>query len=356
MLLLAGGVFVLNLGYLGEGTGKRLGEFEFKCSALGGSDKIWGGRSRGNVFEDSLLGKLPVPFPENYIYGMDHQKYDFERGRPRILLGEVAESPDEGWWYFYLVTALLKVPVGTLLLMLLALASSTRNSISEQSFLILPAVTIGFLASYNTGIAHFRYILPAYGFAIVWISQVATRWQERSRLWKGLVLIGIGGTVASSLWSYPHSLAYYNEFGGGTRNGYRYGGDSSYDWGQDLIYLEEWLNDHGTECTTEMICLALYDIDDAGFGCRDARRSTSRPFHLVSRLEADQAEWLAVSASSLTYLCAAAERKTKDERTKLDTLLLQLRGRMPDDRAGTTIFLYRLAEEHAPLLHGIKDS
>lgn len=345
MLLLAGGLFVLNIGYLGEGSGKRLREFEFKCAALGGSEKIWGGRARGNVFADSFLGKLPVPFPENYVYGLDHQKHDFERGRPRILLGDVAERPDEGWWYFYLVTALLKVPAGTLLLMLLALVSMTRHSLGEEGFLVLPALTIVFLASYNSGIAHFRYILPAYGFAIVWASQVAGHWQAKSRLWKTLVLIAVGSSVGSSLWNYPHSLAYYNQIAGGTRNGYRYGGDSSYDWGQDLIYLEEWLDQHDAKCTTEIVSFALYDIADAGFGCGDTDTLSSRPWHLVSHLDAEQPEWLAVSASSLTYLRAAAERKPNDERTELDMMLVELRKTSPDVRAGATIFLYRLPSD-----------
>jgi hypothetical protein len=43
--------------------------------------------------------------------------------------------------------------------------------------------------------------------------------------------------VASSLWIYPHSLSYFNEFIGGPLNGPKHLLGSNADWGQDLIYL-----------------------------------------------------------------------------------------------------------------------
>ena len=39
-------------------------------------------------------------------------------------------------------------------------------------------------------------------------------------------------------------MAYFNELAGGPRNGHYHLIDSNFDWGQDLIYLREWLDDH----------------------------------------------------------------------------------------------------------------
>ena len=40
------------------------------------------------------------------------------------------------------------------------------------------------------------------------------------------------------IFAFPYFLSYYNELGGGLKNGYKIATDSNYDWGQDLKRLE----------------------------------------------------------------------------------------------------------------------
>ena len=47
-----------------------------------------------------------------------------------------------------------------------------------------------------------------------------------------------------TLFAAPYFLSYFNEFGGGIWNGYHYVTDSNYDWGQDLLRLQAWVNAH----------------------------------------------------------------------------------------------------------------
>ena len=47
--------------------------------------------------------------------------------------------------------------------------------------------------------------------------------------------------MTESLFAWPNYLAFFNQFVGGSRNGYRYLVDSSLDWGQDLPDLHQWL-------------------------------------------------------------------------------------------------------------------
>jgi hypothetical protein len=58
------------------------------------------------------------------------------------------------------------------------------------------------------------------------------------------VLVGIGvcaGWVfVSSVQAAPHSLAYFNEIGGGLRGGHAHLLHSNIDWGQDLLALDAW--------------------------------------------------------------------------------------------------------------------
>jgi hypothetical protein len=48
-------------------------------------------------------------------------------------------------------------------------------------------------------------------------------------------------------WSYPNYLAYFNFTGGGTDGGYHHLVDSSYDWGQELPALGEWMRENGLD-------------------------------------------------------------------------------------------------------------
>src|SRR5258708_33014813 len=53
---------------------------------------------------------------------------------------------------------------------------------------------------------------------------------------------GWGG--AGSVAIHPHSLSYFNEAAGGPKNGHFPLIDRNIDWGQDLTYLKQWIQDH----------------------------------------------------------------------------------------------------------------
>jgi hypothetical protein len=71
--------------------------------------------------------------------------------------------------------------------------------------------------------------------------------------------------IASSLWIYPHSLAYFNELVGGPLYGSEHLLGSNLDWGQDLRYLLTWASfqsnstsvsfENFDSTTTERICV-----------------------------------------------------------------------------------------------------
>ena len=89
-----------------------------------------------------------------------------------------------------------------------------------------------------------RYVLPIFPFAFVWASQVARA--VPSKHWKTAALgaVALVWSVGSSLWIYPHSLSYFNESVGGPPGGHAHLIHSNIDWGQDLLYLQRWLDDH----------------------------------------------------------------------------------------------------------------
>jgi hypothetical protein len=243
------GVGVLNLGYGCDGSFQRLGTFRFSSRALTGRDEDASWLAAGehqNRFAGSWLGAVPVPVPRSYLLGIDLQKVDFEQQPPSYLRGEWRQG---GWWYYYLYALAVKVPLGTWLLLLLAVALKLLRAgpavrLRDELVVLAPLVLILVFVSSQTGFNHhLRYVLPALPFAFIWVGQAA---QARVAGWQvpALVAGAAAWSVASSLLVYPHSLSYFNELAGGPTNGHAHLVDSNIDWGQDLFYLKRWLDDH----------------------------------------------------------------------------------------------------------------
>lgn len=244
LTLLLMSLYVLNLGYFFEGSFTPFGKFDFVSDSLTASPKV----GRGNRFADTWLGALPIPLPKDYVLGADLQKRDFEHTEtPSYLRGRFQIG---GWWYFYLYALAVKAPLGTwALLIATALLRLTRTLPCESGgagvLLLAPALAILAFVSSQSGFSqHSRYVLPVLPFAFIWIGQVARTLTLR------FVKTGVGccalliWSVANSLACYPHSLSYFNELAGGPAGGSAHLLGSDLDWGQDLLYLKRWLDDH----------------------------------------------------------------------------------------------------------------
>jgi Dolichyl-phosphate-mannose-protein mannosyltransferase len=241
-------VFIINAGYCFEGSLQRLGDYHFQTQTLAGTSSFADvPADGGNRFQGRWLGAMPIPLPKNYLQGIDTQKLDFERGKRSYLCGEWRTG---GWWYYYLYALAIKLPLGTWVLFLLAILASVfahRCSATwrDEMVLLVPAVTVLVLVSSQTGFnIHSRYVLPMLPFAYVWISKVGRCIQLQQWKVAGIVGASLLWSISSSLWYFPHSLSYFNELVGGPRNGHYYLLDSNIAWGQDLLYLDDWVNEH----------------------------------------------------------------------------------------------------------------
>jgi Dolichyl-phosphate-mannose-protein mannosyltransferase len=241
MLVLA--LYVVNVGYGFEGSFRQLGQFEFVSRVLSGRDTGDAGANgmrSGNRFRGTCLASVPVPLPANYVMGIDVQRAEFESRKLSYLHGEWRLG---GWWYYYLYALAIKVPVGTLILAMAALAlrvcrPGPTGLWLEELVLLATVSGVLILVSSQTGFNHhLRYVLLIFPFAFIWISGVAVVMEGS---WKARLLVG-GATVwaaVSSLCVYPHSLSYFNELVGGPRQGHAYLLESNIDWGQDLLFLK----------------------------------------------------------------------------------------------------------------------
>lgn len=243
LIILVVALYMLNLGYGFEGSFRQLGDYSFGSAALSGSE----GR-QGNRFAGSWLAWMPVPLPANYLQGIDRQKMDFENELWMSYLR--LRWQDRGWWYYYLYGLTIKVPLGTWMLLLLALAMRFTGRRGwrpwrDEFLVLMPLAVMLVFVSSQTGFSHhLRYVLPIFPFAFIWISQVAQAVTLRRRVIAGLAGLALAWSVTSSLWIYPHVLSYFNELVGGPRHGHAHLLVSNIDWGQDLHYLRRWLNKH----------------------------------------------------------------------------------------------------------------
>ena len=297
-------LYVLNIGYGFDGTFRPLGEYNFVSRALAGFDTL-GGRVYGNRFRGGAFAKLPVPLPQDYVQGMDIQRGDFEAGAWSYLRGQWRNG---GWAYYYAYAVLIKVPLGTWLLILLSslcalLCREYRATWRSELLLLLPGVAVFLLASSQTGLSHhMRYVLGAFPFAFIWTSRVARSTVLGQR---GVAVVGataLGWTVSSSLGIYPHSMSYFNELVGGPTRGQLHLIDSNIDWGQDLLYFTRWLENHPEACPLQMAYFpSIIDPALAGISYRWPPMDARSP--RVAGCGADdvgpQPGWHAVSVNEL---------------------------------------------------------
>jgi len=297
------GLYCLNAGYGFEGTGELLRDKTFVSRTLAGEDSILEGGAGGNRFTDSLIGWCPVPLPRHHIRGMDLQKYDFEKGRWSFLDGEWRFG---GWWYYYLVALLYKVPLGTWLLAAVALAAAVfdrrKGSESWIDELVLAATAMVVLAliSSQTGINRdVRYVIACFPFAFVWISRVGRLVDSRRMVFATVVVIGLVWTVVSSMLIYPNAHSYFNELAGGPAGGPAHLLHSNVDWGEDLLYLRQWYEKHPHARPLYADCVAAFDLTLLGMEVRRIRSGNNADSGGAGNLQHPAPGWYAISLDRL---------------------------------------------------------
>lgn len=424
------GLYVLNLGYGFEGSLTRLRDYSFVSEMFvgGTSDEEQNGAGRSstpgkqrarptrrtNRFVNTWFGALPVPLPKDYVLGIDIQQRDFEHyARPSYLRGEWR---DRGWWYYYLYACAVKVPLGLWLLGGVTLylrffcwkarvgsncragdspvsagfahenwrgspaADHRREStLARDEFILLfPAIVIFAVVSSKFGFSeHMRYVLPAFPFFFIAVSQsitllllsrqspaplqldnalrnvndaprprlewtTALRKHSAASLSTVLVIFSLCWTIASSLWIYPHSISYFNESIGGPRNGPEHVLGSAVDWGQDLRYLK-WCLDK--KFNTQNVHVAY-------FGYFDPTRVEVRHSGVPSKVESeDDLNSLppgiyAVSVNLLRgfpWLGWDAEGRRQNF---AQNALAGFRDLAPTTCAGYSIYIFEIGDQH----------
>ena len=316
-------IFVTNYIYLFDGSFKRLDSYRFVTETMSQTDES-GKIISPNRFAGSIFGWVPVPFPSDYVYGIDVQKRDFDVKLDSYLRGEWKKG---GWYHYYIYAYLIKEPIGTFLLIFLAacvgiFGKGYASTYRDEFFILVIPLSLLFFISSQTGFNHhLRYLLPAYPFVYIWISKVARSFYLKQKMVIVPTVVGMTWFLASSLYYYPHSLSYFNELVGGPKNGHYHLGNSNIDWGQDLLYLKRWLDKHPEVKLNGL----LYDmplVDVALAGITDPKKNPIVP----------EEGWYAISVNQIHNMNGRYEYFLMFE---------------PYDRIGYSMNIYNISPEEA---------
>ena len=284
------------------------------------------------------LLRIPLPVPLEFVRGLNVQLVDCEKRQSAYLLGWTRLG---GWWYWYAVASLIKIPLPALVLFGLALsrvptALRDRDLIWATLCLLVPAAEAVLLISATTGTgsnAAFRYLLPSLSLLCVW---AGCSWSAGSRDIRWISIALLGWLAANAVVAVPDHLGWQNELGWGwSRSSGRPAliGDSL-DWGQDLARLGDWTSRHSTNGDTIVCVYGLGDGEAYGLKPPSAR-SKAEP--------GDRATYLAVSeeiivGQSVERCLSVARRASFLSLNQCGALLDQ----QPYARVGRTIRVYRL--------------
>jgi hypothetical protein len=327
---------------------------------------------------DIWMAKNPVTRPyAQYLLGLLMALQRSDGGNTIYFLGHVVNS---GGWIYFPALFLLKEPIPTLIIIFLAFIlafcwfikkllknrtfqNNARGLIEYLQTHFMQFSMGSFIVLYwgysmhsplNIGIRH---VLPTFPFIYILSAGIWKRWILNIKflsaaLLKYILLIALPAWLTiETLFAAPYFLSYFNEFGGGVWGGYHYVTDSNYDWGQDLLRLQSFVNAHPE---IDKIAVDYFGGGDPSYylGSREVDWSSAKGN------PADQSiHWLAISVNQLQGdiepLVPGETRNASDTYSWLtaiypiSTSTHLIGGTMgnvpiPEYRVGTSIFIYRL--------------
>ncbi len=342
-------LFLLNLGY-----GFRTHAFDsHDLQVVSG----WFGLHTDKLAINKYLDRYSIlPVPPDWIRGVDLVMNHNSLGHYAYLSGRFSSM---GWWYYFPLAFLVKVPVPIILITVISLGWLSAVLLFRRSadalFLLLPILLYGGLAmssNINIGIRH---ILPIFPFLFVSAGGLWHALHAKARWLRGAVVALGAWTVVCSLAIHYDPLEYFNELAGGAKNGWRYLGESNIDAGQNMMRLADYIK----ETRPEHLYMYLIGVDfnlltDVDFSLFSPMNLTDDfrsnfPYNFSEEYGALKPGVYAISVCRMLdpYMYSPAYSKSDLDRALTLQRFLNIE---PTKRIGNVIWIYDLtAEEIARL-------
>ena len=181
--------------------------------------------------------------PESYLFGLC-DVINVGNGSSTFIFGRIYAH---GVWYYFPVALAIKLTLGMMGLLAIAVAaffSGRFRAAREVFFLVAPAAIYLAIAIASPLDIAIRHILPVFPFLILLAAGGACAMARKSKRWLYAVAALVTLHCLSSLMAYPNYLAYANEAWGGPSQTHRYLTDANTDWGQQLIAVKAYVDEH----------------------------------------------------------------------------------------------------------------
>ena len=332
--------------------------FRFSAFAEGGVKPLWYGQqakydeSRGYdfLYNNRLL-------PQAYLEGFRYVRAT--AGRGSFLDGRLNWGPPdpgrlEYWPQYFVMTSLYKTPAPMLIFFLVAAGGaawwSRKTWRREVPLIAAFIIYFGVAVAGNMNIGH-RHILPVIPLAFIFVSKIVNHLRGKhvsdtvtlKVVFAGLVVWYVVGAVSV----HPNYLAYFNEIAGGPEHGAEHLTDSNIDWGQDLILLKRYMDEHHIK---EIYLDYFGSADPRYYGIKFRLFSPNHPALPVEQLESlptimqfgiTREDYVAISVTNLdeTYSMLPLFKRFRERET-------------PIAKIGYSIYIYKSPFAEPPMKAG----
>jgi len=210
---------------------------------LGAEINAYANYTAPNTFDTFYPSIRSFLIPADFFKGLVMVLIHAGGGHSSYLLGHTSGT---GWWYYFPVAIFFKTPISVFILLILSIIFFRKikaKNIFDEYLLIIPPVVFLLFAMASKADLGIRHILPIFPFIFIFIAKTINLVDFKKWGWTaiGLILL-IGWYLFSTLMSFPNYLAYFNEFAGGSKGGYKILTDSNLDWGQDVFRIKDYID------------------------------------------------------------------------------------------------------------------
>lgn len=198
---------------------------------------------------DSIFDKVRfIMFPADFYKGMFLVLRHAASGHGSYLLGQISSS---GWWYYFPVLIFYKTPIPIFIFLALSIVFWKKiraKDVFDEILLIIPPIIFLVFSLFSKADLGIRHILPIFPFIFVFSAKSINLINfAKFKILTIIFLVSMLWYLISAIVGFPNYLAYFNEFAGGQRGGYRIVADSNLDWGQDIYRLKKYLTENKIE-------------------------------------------------------------------------------------------------------------
>jgi len=195
-----------------------------------------------NKYTKFIAEKIPLPIPYPYVKGLGYVIVEAKSPRTTYLFGKTS---DNGFWYYYALSFLVKTPISILLILTAAIIyfAISKNKLENDLILIIPTIIYVFLFSINQKQIGIRHIIQVYPLIIIFASRVANVSILNKKSGKTCLSILAILLILHTTSAFPDYISYTNEIFG-LNQAYLYFGDSNINLGQDMPRMIEFIKHH----------------------------------------------------------------------------------------------------------------